>query len=281
MINYEERIQIALELEHWMHGSVNWPNNAQEPDYVARLVMDLPSALTSIFKKILPNQSIICGSAFIHQKPIVEFVKKHKYHNPELGDLLIVCRDSCRFGHVYNALLLQAKCTDNPLHTTIPQDHQYVLYSEWPEFKYHRAGVLNGKRRSVTPKTMTQGAQYLLIDKKRPCDMFTATVNDVLEASSCLPFSIASVLSFDEGRTFEVKWPREMWSQMIIDLLSLAGTSTFTRKKAIGSKLPRFYWSSFFDCIVKSSMDTQILENNDCANGMGVICIDLGDSLDR
>ena len=41
--------------------------------------------------------------------------------------------------------------------------HQLILYTRWPRFQYCRAGYLNGQERSINPKTITTGAQYLLI----------------------------------------------------------------------------------------------------------------------
>lgn len=67
---------------------------------------------------------------------------------------------------MYNALLFQAKISDRyEMKVKGNELHQLELYKRWPEFVYHRAGrFLNGKTRNVCPKTINDGAQYLLID---------------------------------------------------------------------------------------------------------------------
>ena len=91
--------------------TISWPSTYQEPDYVAKLVTTLPSALKVSLQTLLPARTINVGGAFIHQKPLARFINppKPKLKNPELGDLLIVCREQRASGMVYNALLLQAK----------------------------------------------------------------------------------------------------------------------------------------------------------------------------
>ena len=183
-------------------------------------------------------------------------------------------------------MLLQAKVTNDVRRATIQRDHQYVLYSEWPMFEYKRSGALNGKRRSVLPKTITQGAQYLLIDKNAPCNMWTATVDIPLQGSSCFAGTLASIMSFDEGRTFKATSPRDDWSQMILDLLQLAATSVFNRRHSgyVGEK--RWNGPDAFDFILNlrqagSDDDGQGSAHNseerDGVGGVSLICVDLGD----
>lgn len=59
--------------------------------------------------------------------------------------------------------------------------HQLLLYTKWPKFEYARAGALNGRIRSIQPKSITPGAQYLLIDDSgrsfpSPCGITTVLV---------------------------------------------------------------------------------------------------------
>ena len=78
---------------------------------------------------------------------------------PEMGDLLLIYKEVNRKGNRYNALLLQAKKTSNIYNSPVdPHDkHQLALYTQWPKFRYHRAGILNGQERSICPKTVSTG----------------------------------------------------------------------------------------------------------------------------
>lgn len=229
----------------------------------------------------MPGSAISVGGAFIHQKPLARFVKYPKVQSPELGDLLVVCREERACGYVYNALLLQAKCVDDVLNAPVPMDHQFKLYSEWPLFEYKRAGVLNGVRRSVGPKTITQGAQYLLIDKSQPEEMFTATVDNPLKGTTHLACALASVIAFDRGRTFRCSYPRDGWSQMICDLLSLSAKSVFNRRKAGYHRTSRFTGDSAFKFFLNDDFfnEIPIMDGEDDEgeySGVSVLCIDLG-----
>lgn len=281
-MNIKERYIIAHNLKVSL-SAINWPDNAQEPDIVAKLVEELPDCIMKASNGVLGVGNISAGSAFIHQKPLAHFTKRIGYRDPELGDLLIVCRDNRINGSYYNAMLLQAKRTSTPFSQQIPNDHQYVLYSEWPEFEYKRAGYLNGKKRSVLPKMITQGAQYLLIDDLNPPLLFTASVDETLKSSSLFACTLAAIMSFDTGRTFDVKYPRDDWSQMILDLLNLSAISIFNRRKAGYAEAPRWRGENSFDFIInQDGLDdgnNAVLHNQDDnvegEPGVSIICIDI------
>ena len=235
----------------------------------------------------MPGRQIKVGGAFIHQKPLAHFINKTGYKDPELGDLMIVCREQRSMGPVYNAMLLQAKRTDTPLSAPIPKDHQFVLYTEWPEFEYKRAGYLNGKTRSVLPKTITQGAQYLLIYETKYVELLTATVDTPLSVSKYFSRTLASILSFDAGRTFQATNPRDDWSQMILDLLRLSAAAVFNRRRSGYVGANRWNGDSAFDYILNPDEQDKGIDNDDILQycdeeideaqpGMSIICIDLG-----
>ena len=285
-MNIDDRHFIAADIENWLR-LINWPVNAHEPDYVAKMVDVLPNIITKVLSANLPDRQIKAGSAFIHQKPLAHFINRPKLKDPELGDLLIVCREQRSMGLVYNAMLLQAKRTDTPLSAPIPKDHQFVLYTEWPEFEYKRAGFLNGKTRSVLPKTITQGAQYLLIYETKHVDLFTATVDTPLNSSKYFSRTLAAIMSFDAGRTFQVTNPRDDWSQMILDLLRLSAAAVFNRRRSGYIGANRWNGDSAFDYILnpdgqdKDNDKEDLLQYHDVVpddahSGMSVICIDLG-----
>lgn len=285
-MNFYERHNIAFELESGLQN-IQWPVNAHEPDYVAKMVDELPGIITNVLSLRLPERQIKAGGAFIHQKPLAHFTSKPSFKDPELGDLLIVCREKRSMGYVYNAMLLQAKRTDKPLNATIPNDHQFVLYTEWPEFEYKRAGYLNGKTRSVLPKTITQGAQYLLIYETNHVDLLTATVDTPLNTSKFFSRTLAAILSFDAGRTFQATNPRDDWSQMILDLLRLSASAVFNRRRSGYVGANRWNGDSAFDYILNpdgqdkgNDKDNLLLyrdiEPDEAHSGISIICIDLG-----
>ena len=276
-MNFRQRVDLTWEIDKAMH-SITWPIGAQEPDYVAQLVTGLTVSISRALQRVSPNGFFKVGGAFIHQKPLAEFLDITGYKKPELGDLLVVCRERRSFGFVYNALLLQAKSVSNPFQVSIPMDHQFILYSQWPRFKYCRAGKLNGVIRDITPKTISQGAEYLLIDKNAPADMFTATVDRPLKASSRFPFTLASVLSFDEGRAFTVTEPMDMWSQMIVDLMNLSAVSSFNRRKKGYHDAPRWSGDDVFNLIVEANND--FVPPKEESASMGIICIDMTENLE-
>ena len=282
-MNIDQRHKLARNLQKAMYR-LSWPIIKDEPNYVAQMVKELPGEIKKALEMVLPGHTIGAGGAFIHQKPLAHFVRIPCPKSPEIGDLLLVCREARASGTVYNALILQAKCVKNPLDATVAKsdEHQFVLYSEWPEFEYRRAGILDGQRRDVLPKTITQGAQYLLIDKNAPEDMLTATVDRSLKGSKLFARSMASVLSFDLGRTFDA-YPVDGWSRMIVDLLWLTANTVFNRRNAGFFNEKRWNGSVAFDFIlnlgnqgvVYGDVDQPTVENGRI-KGMGVICIDLG-----
>lgn len=278
-MNIHQRVHLAVDIEDSIHA-ISWPSNYQEPDYVAKLVTILPRAIKNSLATMLPGRRVNVGGAFIHQKPLAHFTTLKGYKDPELGDLLIVCCEQKAMGKVYNALLLQAKCTNDVFNTYIPFDHQFILYSQWPEFEYVRAGYLNGLRRSVSPKTITQGAQYLLIDKNHPSEMFTATVDIPLQGTTCLPCALASVIAFDRGRTIK-KNTFDNWSNVIWDLLNISSSAVFNRRNAGFDNEPRWSGDNAFHFLLSQSAnnDIPVIDmSNDAGDfsGVSVICVDLG-----
>lgn len=59
-MNIFERHRLARRLYNEI-AIIQWPNNAQEPDYVAKLVEVLPGAMTKALHSILPGRNISAG----------------------------------------------------------------------------------------------------------------------------------------------------------------------------------------------------------------------------
>ncbi len=242
-MDFYTRRKIWLDLYYAIETTTKRLKQPQEPDYIASLVTKLPNELIQILGNHLPGMQFKVGGCFIHQKPIVKFLPSAYlgYRMPELGDLLIVYKETKNNADRYNALLLQAKKTNDIYNTYIQcQDvHQYVLYTEWPKFEYQRAGRLNGRVRSISPKTITSGAQYLLIDEHHnayhwhyPVTFWCASADNPLEASNSLATALLQLIEFQTGRTFVPKGSNiDQWSRMIWDLLDISAQSVFNRRR--------------------------------------------------
>jgi hypothetical protein len=118
--------------------------------------------------------------------------------------------------------------------TRIPNSdkHQLVLYKDWPDFTYRKAGLLNGTRRSIQPKVSNDGAQYLPIDNHpilglagRPgtFPMGCALAQDILHLDNNLAFEIRDFLKFKSGRSFEADatTTNDDWTKMIWEMLEI------------------------------------------------------------
>lgn len=282
-------------------------NTPQEPDFVADLTINWTKELLSILKLTLhPNLEIGIASVYCHQKPIVDFGANS---NPELGDILFVIKyiDNQRKEH-FNSLLLQAKTTSQS-NLTVGQNesHQLELYMRWPQFSYLRANGLNGQRRDIHPKTITQGAKYLMID---PDPMMTLGINGTfgfgcaipnrhLTLSTVFTSEIIDFLSFYTGRTFsDENSITEDWSQMIWDLLRISKGKMSRRKNSGLQRFPRnpsngFDGCGFIDMNVRGSFfgdvdisgegnnnDNVYFKNEDNGGGVSTIMIEINENIE-
>ena len=151
------------------------------------------------------------------------------------------------------------------------------MYIRWPEFTYCRAGSLNGKKRNILPKTINDGAQYLLIDdnpitngilhNKCTYPMACATPASTLYIDNPFSTEIINFLKFKAGRTFNDlngfnSDELDDWSKMIWDLLYIASAKYSTRKN-IDSKFARkiTYGNEFLNCSTKYFENDNLLYN--------------------
>ena len=233
-----------------IESSIQGLTSHQEPDLVASLVTNLPQKLSVVLSQYMSGVKFNIGGCFIHQKPIVEFCDKTiSTKKPEIGDLLLIYKEVNRNGNRYNALLLQAKKTSNIYNSPVATNdkHQLALYTKWPKFRYRRAGILNGQERSICPKTVSAGAQYLLIDENFATPnmpvrwtFWCATPDDVLSASHSLAFQIVDLIEFQTGRPFiEKRQYMDHWSKMIWDLIDISASACFNRRPAGYRNQPR------------------------------------------
>lgn len=231
-------------------------NTVEEPDFIADLCINWTKELISVLELVLSQKyQIGITSVFCHQKPLADFGKTPR---PELGDVLFVFKyTDNRNKTLINSLLLQAKRSSSPQVTLPSNDTQLELYENWPKFKYLRANHLTGKQRDIFPKTITQGAKYLLIDPS-PVNTFGSNrtftygcgnANKVVSLNTELSSEIISFLQFGLGRTVDnIGNITEDWSQMIWDLLSVTKNKMTKRKNMGLGSFPRQNTSSFDGC---------------------------------
>ena len=272
----------------------NCKNAPQEPDYVAALSFKFPRSLFNILQIIFPFRKFSVTGVFCHQKPFVDFCFGK---GSELGDLLLVFVDQDRKGNkLFNSILFQAKITDEMITKVKNTElHQLYLYKNWPEFKYSRAGKLNGEKRNITPKTISNGAQYLLIDKNPYTNgvinqyefpIGCAMPDDYLIVDRSLACEIVNFLKFKTGRMFEDRTNiSNDWSKMIWDLLDITNYSISRRKNIKDSRFNRknsyvnyyskgFNESSIFDGFEKNDFLDHVDADYIDTEGVSVVLIE-------
>lgn len=82
-MNIRQRCDLAYDIWYAING-MTWTGSEQEPDYVAKLVSTLTGVIKRSLNVVMPGRRIAVGGAFIHQKPIVHFVNKPGFSDPEL-----------------------------------------------------------------------------------------------------------------------------------------------------------------------------------------------------
>jgi len=233
-------------------------NNPQEPDFVASLTLKFTPDLFNILKVVFPKTKFAVTGVFSHQKPLADIGLPI---DPEIGDILFVYVYTDKNGsEMLNSLLLQAKIsTKSTMTVSKAESHQLKLYSEWPEFKYKRAGNLNGVKRDIQPKTINDGAQYLLIDNHPfyglsgmpgTFPMGCATPSKTLCINNDLTSELIDFLKFKAGRAFEANpsVSKDDWTKMIWDFLNITKAKASKRKNAGISSFPRQLTNKFDGC---------------------------------
>lgn len=283
-MDIHEKTHIVHDINRELIQSINGLTSTQEPDYIAALTTKFAARLSGILNRSIRGMTFKVGGCFIHQKPLAKFINPpyKSMKSPEIGDLLIVFKRIQNGEEQLNALLLQAKKNNNPWGKTKIQstDHQLVLYTKWPLFKYQRAGRLNGKRRSIHPKSSTPGAQYLLIDESvsshccycpiccSPVLFYTSPSSSIIQASHCFAWTLVDFLEFHTGKPFVQKHRGRIddWSLLIWDLLEISVTSIFNRKNAGYSSTKRFSGNVMNFILTNNITDISTNDNNNIDN---------------
>lgn len=274
-------------------------NKAQEPDYIADLCINWSQELFHLLKLVLSLKfKIAVTSVYCHQKPLEDFggIKAS-----EIGDLLLVFRYKSRAGlETYNSVLFQAKVSENPNLKISAGDTQLELYTQQPNFKYRKAGSLNGKKIEIFPKSVNQGAKYLLIDPSLPScyslPYFFPFGSSIASNELCLNLNFAteinSFLQFNNGRCIDRKAIcKDGWSEMIWDLISITINKTSKRinsglkdfPRQVTSKSPELLFlttedSDQFYLSADANSSSQDIVSMDEQSGVSTILIEVFES---
>lgn len=251
--------QIYLHRNHILHFTDNIilrcireayrrSSKPEEPDFVAMLTTLGAPDLHQMISVILAPIGMSCTTTgvFCHQTPKVRYGSGTVC---ELGDILLV-HIHTKGGKVIhrNSLLLQAKMASidgSKSGYVIPpaEQHQLMLYSQWPTFEYYRSGpTLNGEIRNVFPHLAHPGAQYLLIDPSDnfkpghspphgayPCAVWMA--QPVLYSYQNLSDIILGLFNFSTGRVFGPRSAKSYgWTRVVWDLLESSLKKTYNRR---------------------------------------------------
>lgn len=233
-------------------------NRPQEPDFVASLTLKFTADLFNILKAVFPKNKFSVTGVFCHQKPLADIGLTK---DPEIGDILVVyIYTDNRGSKKLNSLLLQAKISTKSTTTiTTADEHQLKLYLDWPSFQYKRAGRLNGTTRDILPKTINDGAQYLLIDDHPiyglsgfagTFPMGCATPAKTLSINNDLTREVIDFLKFKSGRAFEENpsTSKDDWTKMVWDILNTTKAKASKRKNAGLANFPRKITNNFDGC---------------------------------
>lgn len=230
-----------------------------EPDFIASLTLDFTRDFGDILKTVFPKTKFSVTGVYCHQKPLAQIPGISP--SPEIGDILFVYIHTDSTGTKrLNSLLFQAKMSRSPVVAVSPSDrHQLTLYTEWPEFSYGRADALNGHMRDILPKTLHDGAQYLLIDNHpvfglsgRPgtFPMGCAIPSQVLSLDNDLATELVDFLKFKSGRTIEAdgKLTKDHWTRLIFDMLEITKKKASKRNNSGLKSFPRLKTDEYDGC---------------------------------
>lgn len=271
-----ERQQVCCKIQQMLLGFSNL-NSIQnkETEYVAFLYNAFRQQLEQVLNSVNHTKKYSVVGCFIHQKPIVTMVqnKSGNQKGAELGDILFVYQEEVDKKIWNNSLLLQAKKVKKFPHKILAgEKHQLDLYMNWPKFQYSKGGgSLQGKMRSVAPKTISSGAQYLLINQSKTnisCgnNIFWCSMpRGEMSADKTLSQQIVDFLCFYTGRSFLIRGRKDGWSQMICDLLDIAKESVFnlrpnySGRSRISGNLVSFLYDEFstFGHSINQSKNTE------------------------
>lgn len=245
----------------------------QEPDYVAALTQNFVKKM----KGVIPRVNF--GGVFIHQKPYARFGKtKCKSFRCEVGDLLVLCRKKIDGCPMYNVALIQWKKSDKKSFelSTLGEKNQYGLYSKWMEFYLEKE---EDKGYDITPKTITPGAQYGLINERHLNSLYVSMPYLKMETNADYTFGrfVWNMMNWQTGRPIDSDACKtnDQWSKFIWALLRMTRNAVFTRSNIKVHKELRSVGDVFED-FMNNQSDSLVSTTSETPMGISVLLIDCG-----
>ena len=133
-----------------------------EPAHTAAIVTKFPTLMNKQW------DGAKFAGCYIHQSPYVKMYKVPGRNECETGDLLCICENAVNGTRRINAALFQLKKDKSKKGWVRPDNvKQLRLYNEWPVFSFVQDLHFTGDNHfDINPKTVTQGAQYMFINKR-------------------------------------------------------------------------------------------------------------------
>lgn len=218
----------------------------REEDFVATLVSDAIPKLADRWMPILQSKGIQLkvSGVFCHGHPQVEFNTPKL--RVELADLLVVHQHTTSNRTTARAMLIQAKMSSNSTHKLPTSDSQLQLYSSWPSFQFVTGG-LDPKIRNIRERG--KGSRYALVLETQAypeqitwadqCPWGTCNAKSVLSVDRSFAKLLGDMLLEKDGRLCNLSHPRNEWSKMIYELLTITGSKTYKRANINRGHTPR------------------------------------------
>ena len=227
------------------------PCRLQEPDYTALLTLNLPNELNLLMPQVVSSpkgaysrlsQPLSFSGCYIHQSPYVRFVSNifNREKTCELGDLLVLCKETLHDRTRYNAALLQLKLSrklriarrHQPVRIVGVRDRtQLDLYSNWPKFRFDRP--LQADVYDLPEKSAFNGAQYMFVCEDAPTTFSVALPKgDMYAREYSFAQFLIDFIDWRTGKEFKVKTERmqDEWSKLIWDILDHVSEQRIQRK---------------------------------------------------
>lgn len=230
-----------------------------EPFLVAHLVLEAVPRIGKYWDHALRKRGVRFGAqgVYCHGRPRIAWTTT-SVEKCELADLLIVS-EQIRGGRVWSrrAVLLQAKRGDPGVKLTAsPGGPQNYLYTHWPTFEYERSGMLNGRRRSISPKAWNGCGSYLVVPHAAPRPrrlvprLASPTASGVLAVRPALS-SFLTELIFGSAGQSAIPPSGGDWPLVVEDLLDYSSTKEL---KVAGMNLGMKQSTSFLQALDMASL---------------------------
>ena len=249
-------------------------DDLHEPEITDALVTEFPTMVNNIIAPIL---GVRMGGCYIHQKPKAHFINKNGIQTSrEIGDLLVVCRQTIDGIETFNAAIFQMKMHDsdksNHHITNTGEFEQLYLYQHWPVFDCYRNKVKTTF--DLYPKSPIQGAQYALASRVN--SMFPLRIYHSMPASTMSLYAdltwgyfLQDFIINQRGCVITPRADKEKdeWSRLVWYLLDISWQSVYRLKRINRRNQPRIGGDFFNLCNLITHADDAFSDIEHAGNG--------------